>query len=246
MDTPSHPGPGGRGLGDVVAVMAVKRLEQAKTRLAASRGPGHGPLHRALVLAMMVDTVEAVEAAGIGRVIVISPDDAVLTAAGAAGAVGVREPSDSGSSGVTRLNLAFAHATTVARDRWPSARRVMFVQADLPAAGAGSLREVIAAAGAHPHALLTDRDGSGTTILLRDTSLAGPPHFGPNSAAEHRNSGAVEIDPQHEHWPDLRTDVDTAEDLEVARSLGLGPHTVAALADRECSADDTVPIGNGT
>ncbi|MGC4960152.1 2-phospho-L-lactate guanylyltransferase [Gordonia sp. DT101] len=245
MDTPSHPDPGGRGLGDVVAVMAVKRLEQAKTRLAASREPGHGPLHRALVLAMMVDTVEAVEAAGIGRVIVISPDDAVLAAAGTAGAVGVREPSDSASSGVTRLNLAFAHAAAVARDRWPTAWRVMFIQADLPAAGARSLREVIAGAAAHPHAVLTDRDGSGTTILMRDTSVAGPPRFGPDSAAAHRKAGAVEIDPHHERWPDLRTDVDTAEDLEVARSLGLGPHTLAALEDREFSTDDTVPLGNG-
>ncbi|WP_237421464.1 2-phospho-L-lactate guanylyltransferase [Gordonia sp. SID5947] len=245
MDTPSHPDPGGRDLGDVVAVMAVKRLEQAKTRLAAGRQPGQGPLHRALVLAMLTDTVETVSAAGITRIVVISPDDAVLAAAGAAGAVGVREPSESLSTGVSRLNLAFAHAASAVRDRWPAAGRVMFIQADLPAARAGSLRELIASAATHPHAVLTDRDGTGTTILLRATSVTEPPRFGPDSAVAHRSSGAVELDPHHERWPDLRTDVDTADDLEAARSLGLGPRTTAALEDRALHAEDTVPVGNG-
>ncbi|MFW0792688.1 2-phospho-L-lactate guanylyltransferase [Gordonia sp. CPCC 205515] len=231
------PGPGG-----VVAVMAVKRLDEAKSRLAASlRVPGTP--HGTLVLAMLADTLAAVRAAGVERVVVVSPDDDVLVVAQRAGAVGLREEQPrSPDTAADRLNHAFSHAHAAAAARWPDAGRIVFIQADLPAATATSLREVLAAAALHPQALLTDRDGTGTTILVRDTDILEAPRFGPNSAAAHRDSGAVDLDPTQRNWLDLRTDVDTAADLEAARLLGCGPHTTAELSRRATAAGAPQPV----
>ncbi|MGV9710409.1 2-phospho-L-lactate guanylyltransferase [Gordonia sp. NPDC003424] len=241
MTAPSGPGPDHHhAAGAVAAVMAVKRLDAAKSRLASSL-PAPGGLHGALVLAMLSDTIGAVRRAGIDRLVVVSPDDDVLATAHAAGAVGLREDDTQRSADATpgRLNLALSAAETAARLRWHDLSTIVFIQADLPAATAAGLREVLTAAAGHPQAMVTDREATGTTILIRASSIAGPPRFGPNSAAAHRAAGAVELDPGHRRWPDLRTDVDTAADLEAARLIGLGPRTAAELSGRPVAASDT-------
>lgn len=214
--------------GPIAAALAVKRLEVAKSRLATGRD-GPGTAHRALVLAMLADTVAAVRAAGIDRIVVVSPDDEVLGNARSYGAEGIREdiarPDETGDL----LNHAFALGAGSVRQRWPDTATMVFVQADLPAATPTALREVLVEAHGHRQAMITDRDGSGTTILIRDAGLAEHPSFGPNSAAAHRDSGVVELDPEHLRWPELRTDVDTAADLEDARRLGLGARTAAQV-----------------
>lgn len=226
--------------GGDVAVMAVKRLDEAKSRLAASlRAPGVP--HGALVLAMMSDTLAAVQQAGIERIVVVSPDDDVLATAARAGAVGVREAAVAADYAADRLNLAFAHARGTAAQRWPDLARIVYIQADLPAATAHSLREVLTAAAPHPQSVVTDRDGTGTTILVRAADIAEPPRFGTDSAAAHRLAGALELDPARSHWSDLRTDVDTAADLEAARLIGCGPHTAAELVRRAAAAGAPQP-----
>lgn len=228
--------------GDVVAVLAVKHLTEAKSRLAASRRRADaGPPHRALVLAMLLDTLDAIASAGIDRIVVVSPDDLVLAAARSVGAIGVPETSTS-PAGVDSLNLAFSHGAATARDRWPAIARIICVQADLPAARAESIRGVLAAAAGHAQSVLTDRAGTGTTMLIRSVDIEEPPRFGPASAEAHRRAGAVELDPDHLRWPDLRTDVDTDTDLAAADALGLGRHTSATMTMRSQDTDGP-PIG---
>lgn len=231
MEPTSHTDAGASRPGDVVAVLAVKRLAEAKSRLAASRGAASDGLHRDLVLAMLLDTMDALRGPRIEGIVVISPDDEVLAAARAAGAISVGENRGVRPGDADLLNRAFAEASTLARRRWPTVRTVMLVQADLPAATSISVQEMIAAADGLRQAVLTDRDGSGTTVLLRDRSITEPPRFGPGSASAHRAAGAVELDPGHHRWADLRTDVDTAADLDAARSLGVGRHTGAILGE---------------
>ncbi|PRC47365.1 2-phospho-L-lactate guanylyltransferase, partial [Mycobacterium sp. ITM-2017-0098] len=45
-------------------------------------------------------------------------------------------------------------------------------------------------------------------------------------AQRHRRSGAVELTGA---WPGLRSDIDTPDDLDVARDLGVGPATSQAI-----------------
>lgn len=101
---------------------------------------------------------------------------------------------------------------------------VAALPADLPALTPDVLAEALRAAGAHPRAVVADRRTAGTVLLtaLRAEDLQ--PEFGAGSAEAHRRSGAV---PLTEEWPGLRCDVDTADDLAVARALGVGPATAA-------------------
>ncbi|PRC52684.1 2-phospho-L-lactate guanylyltransferase, partial [Mycobacterium sp. ITM-2017-0098] len=83
------------------------------------------------------------------------------------------------------------------------------------------LAEAIRAARAHPRSYVTDRHGTGTAALFSFGVLLDP-HFGADPAQRHRRSGAVELTGA---WPGLRSDIDTPDDLDVARDLGVGPAT---------------------
>ena len=216
------------------AVLVVKNLSNAKTRLAATLPQRPTPeALREIVLAMLLDTLSAVELAGLDPIVVISPDSQVLRTVAATGHHMLRETSHPG----TTLNHAYAQGARWVADRRPQISHVMMVQADLPAASCRSMTEVAAAAIAHSHSLVADASGTGTALLIRPTDDTSLPLFGPNSAAAHRSHGAVELDPDHQRWVDLRTDVDTADDLSEALALGIGAHTRSALdAHRATSA----------
>ncbi|WP_244332175.1 2-phospho-L-lactate guanylyltransferase [Gordonia polyisoprenivorans] len=223
----------------VAAVLVVKHLRAAKTRLAASRlapsvtrraaAPALPATrigeHGELVLSMLLDTLAAVRSAGLAPIVVVSPDDDVLRAVDAAGARALPEIARPDSS----LNHAYAQGTQWIQARHREVRRVLMVQADLPAADAASIRAVLDECAEVPYALITDAGGDGTALLLRPADDDRLPRFGIGSAAAHRADGALEIDPAHRRWPDLRTDVDTAADLEAAVALGVGDHTRAVL-----------------
>ena len=83
------------------------------------------------------------------------------------------------------------------------------------------LAEAIDAARAYPRSFVADRHGTGTSALFA-FGVALDPLFGANSAAAHRNSGAIELTGA---WPGLRCDIDTPEDLAAARKLGMGSAT---------------------
>lgn len=222
----------------MVAVLAVKSLDHAKTRLLTEAPAAGAPLtdaeagwrtrlsgrRRDLVVAMLCDTVDSVRGAGVEHVVVVTPDDAVLTAAADAGAHGVRESADAPS-----LNGALMQGTQAARILDPAAGTVLLVQADLPAARADSLREIVAAGARRGLAMVTDHAGDGTALLIRPAAAVEPPRFGPASARAHRLSGADDLDPTGQRWPDVRTDVDTLDDLRAAVRLGVGGHTRAVL-----------------
>lgn len=219
---------GGSSIGtdlDVAGVLVVKHLDAAKTRLAASLPDAPTGGYRDLVLAMLLDTVAAVREAGLDPVVVVSPDPAVLHEVTVAGARGLPESPRPDPS----LNHAYAEGARWVRRHRPDRRWVAMIQADLPAARSGSLREVVAAAAGLPESVVTDASGDGTVLLLRPTEQDRVPRFGFDSARAHRADGAVELDAGRTRWPDLRTDVDTAADLERARSLGVGRHTRAVL-----------------
>ena len=69
-----------------------------------------------------------------------------------------------------------------------------------------------------------DRLGEGTALLACHTPFAIA--FGPGSFARHVDAGAVPIGLDESA---ARCDVDTPDDLEVARAVGLGRHTAQAL-----------------
>ena len=221
----------------VHALIAVKRLDQAKSRL-ADRLPA---AHRArLVLAMLADTVTAASAVPqIRSITVVTPDAAVTDLVGTLGATAHPEPplgspDEPARAGVVAagahtdgLNTALAHAAASVRASHPGAD-LLVLQADLPALRPAELAGMLAAAPPHGRAVVVDHTGSGTAALLVRDGGDLAPAFGPDSARRHIAAGAEELTG---YWPGLRLDVDTAADLERVVALGAGSSTRAVLHD---------------
>lgn len=204
-------------------LVPVKPLARAKTRLrgVADGGAGAPEAHARLVLALARDTLAAAaRAAAVRRAVAICSDEQVCTALRAEG---VQVIPDEPAAG---LNPALRYGEAVLRAADPTTA-VGVLQADLPALRPEELdcavRHGLATGG---RAFCPDRAGTGTTLLLAPPGQPLEPRFGAGSAAAHRATGARELSG---FWPGLRCDVDTAADLAVARGLGLGRFTRAAL-----------------
>jgi 2-phospho-L-lactate guanylyltransferase len=201
---------------DVGVIVAVKRLAAAKTRLA--------PMFSAredIVLGMLVDTLSAAARVSAVRLItVVTPDDVAASAAVQLGAQVLNDPTPPGHP--DPLNNAIAEAERVVSE---SLANIVVLQGDLPALQTQELAEAIAEARRYRRSFVADRLGTGTAALCAfGTPL--DPHFGVNSSERHRDSGAAELTGG---WPGLRCDIDTPEDLAVARGLGMGPATMRAI-----------------
>lgn len=204
--------------GDVGLIVAVKRLAAAKTRLAPVFSAA---TREKVVLAMLVDTLTAAARVGsVSRITVITPDDVAAAAAAELGADVLSDPTPDGHP--DPLNNAIAAAERVVSE---SASNIVVLQGDLPALQTQELTEAIAAARHHERSFVADRLGTGTAALCAfGTTL--DPRFGPDSSVQHRRSGAIELTGA---WPGLRCDIDTPDDLAVARRLGIGPATSRAV-----------------
>lgn len=192
-------------------VIPVKHLDRAKSRLR-----GAHPDHRALVLAVVRDTVTAAVAApGVRSVLVVCEDERVVAGLGGTGADCVDE------RGLPGLNAALRFGARVLRGRDPGAA-VAALQADLPALVPADLGAAIAEAGGR-RAYVPDHSGRGTVLLISAPGGRLDPRFGQDSAARHAES-AVAVG-----WglASLRHDVDTPGDLVEAARLGLGGRTAA-------------------
>ncbi|OZG28650.1 2-phospho-L-lactate guanylyltransferase [Williamsia sp. 1138] len=201
----------------VAVVIAVKRLDAAKTRLTPTIAADD---RRALVLAMLTDTIAAARAAGLHQLVIVSPDSSVAAVALDAGASTVVDDGEV-------LNDAFALGIEHALTLWPG-HRILVLQADLPAARPASLRAAVDHSAQHDRSYIPDHSGTGTTALFLNAHQPGGAdvlRFGPNSASEHRGRGAVDLTAGVDRWPDLRMDVDTVDDLLAAQDIGVGQAT---------------------
>lgn len=201
-------------------VVPVKPVRVAKSRL---RGLPSS-LREELVVAMAADTVAA--AAGcpvVSQVYVVTDDPRAAAAVMGCGAVLVADVPDAG------LNPALSHGARVAMLARPDCG-IAALAADLPALTAAELGVALAAAAAHPRALVADVGGTGTTLLTARAGLALAPSYGMDSRRRHVESGAFEL--RLDGCEGLRRDVDTVEDLAAAQRLGLGSRTRAVLSRR--------------
>ncbi|WP_068269794.1 2-phospho-L-lactate guanylyltransferase [Aldersonia kunmingensis] len=208
----------------VYAVVAVKSLDRAKSRLAAVLPPAG---RARLVLAMLADTLAAVEQAGnVAATTVVTPDPRVADLARRHGAHVLDEPIAAAADSLELLNTALAHAAHDVRDRHGPVH-LLALQPDLPSLRPDELDEMLCAATDERNSVVVDHHGTGTAALVWRTA-AEPlrPQFGPDSARRHLDAAAVELTGT---WPGLRLDVDTPDDLDLAVQLGVGPATREAL-----------------
>ncbi|ALR14254.1 2-phospho-L-lactate guanylyltransferase [Mycobacteroides saopaulense] len=192
---------------DFGVIIAVKNLATAKSRLAPSLP---APERERLVLGMLTHAISVAFTAA-GTVAVISPDPAAKAAAGEAGARFIFDDTPQGHP--DPLNNALRGAAAQLRVSSPN---LVVLQADLPAVTAEEFAEAMQAARAHSRSFVADRHGTGTAALFSTDGDLNP-LFGVDSARRHRDSGGI---PLTGDWPGLRCDVDTPDDLSVARELG--------------------------
>jgi 2-phospho-L-lactate guanylyltransferase len=205
---------------DIGLLIAVKRLTAAKTRLAPIFSAA---TREGVVLAMLIDTITAATAVpAMQSITVVTPDDVAADAARQLGARVIDDPTPSGHG--NPLNNAISAAEEAVRGETSN---LVVLQGDLPALQPQELSEAIAAARTYPRSFVGDRHGTGTSALIA-LGVALDPRFGPDSAQRHRDSGAIELTGA---WPGLRCDIDTPDDLLVARRLGVGATTAQAIVD---------------
>lgn len=210
---------GGSSEADIGLVIAVKRLTAAKTRLAPVFSAA---TRESVVLAMLIDTITAAAAVpAVQSITVVTPDDVAGEAAKQLGARVLPDPTPQGHR--NPLNNAIAAAEEAVR---AETSNIVVLQGDLPALQPQELAEAIAAARTYPRSYVGDRHGTGTSALIA-LGVELDPRFGQDSAERHRHSGAIELTGA---WPGLRCDIDTPDDLLVARRLGVGATTAQAIA----------------
>jgi 2-phospho-L-lactate guanylyltransferase len=201
------------------AIIPVKRLSQAKRRLAPVLT---AEARRRLVLAMLgevLGTLAQVE--DVDRVLVVTPDAGVADAALAAGASVLAEARAAGLNTAVKAGLAYAQAN--------GATDVLVLPADVPLATADELRRIVMRAGdgSRRALLVPSHDGEGTNALLMSPPGVLQPSFGPGSFLRHLGQAvARKLDVQVLQTPGLAHDIDEPRDLDylMAHRRGLGSY----------------------
>ena len=209
--------PSATGLGATWALVPLRGLEDAKTRLGAELDPEE---RLELVTAMATRTLQAIcDTPGLAGTVVVTADPAAARLAEGFGARTIVQR-------LPGLNAALREARAMAVSLGATA--ILILPIDLPGIGAPAIEallrdaaEATAGEAGRPLVLaVPDRHGTGTNALLAAPPDAIEPRFGEGSLAAHRGAaeavGAVFLTP----GGPLAFDVDTPADLLVAEGAG--------------------------
>lgn len=197
------------------AILPVKRFEAAKQRLAAGIDDER---RRALVAAMLEDTLEAIGAArSLERTIVVSGDPRAQELAARAGAEVLPDPADEGHTIAARAGIARAEAG--------GAECVALLPGDCPLLDPRELDRLLTGVPPSYVAIVPDRHGSGTNALVLAPPTAIDPAFGEGSCERHVAAArAAGVPFGVEELPSLALDLDTPADvIALTRALAEGP-----------------------
>lgn len=189
----------------VWAVVPVKPLNRAKSRLAAVLAPEQ---RAELAAAMLAHTVAVLnQSHAVTGVLVISRDNRALVIARENGARTVQE------SGAPELNAALQRASQVIAS-W-SAQAMLIMPADLPLLQPSDIVEVVKLGRYHQSVvLIPNREYSGTNGLLCRPPDMFPFAFGEQSYARHKAAAESAEAAVHVFRSErLMLDLDTPEDL---------------------------------
>lgn len=186
-----------------IAIVPIKELAHAKTRLAATLDPA---ARATLVRRTLRHVLAALDRPAIAARVVVSPDETILGDAVAGGAFALRQ-----DEGGLNDGLALARDWAIAH----SADAILIVLGDLPLLAAEDVTALLDLADRPDVAVFApDRHGLGTNALLLAPPDALPFAFGEQSLARHR---AAALDRGlHTRWydsPGTALDLDTPADL---------------------------------
>jgi len=204
---------------NVWAIVPVKPLNRAKSRLAAKLAP---EVREQLAGAMLVHTLTAIQASqSVSGILVISRDNRALVLARKHGARTVQE------SGTPELNPALERASQVITS-W-NARAALVLPADIPLLMAEDVEELVQQGRFHQSVVITpDRHEMGTNALFMRPPGLIPFLFGEASFARHVAAAEAIGAEVHVHRSErLMLDLDTPDDLalyiELCKKYGQEP-----------------------
>ena len=203
----------------IAALVPVKTLATSKSRLFPELGR---TAVAQLSTAMMADVVAVLQRVPrLARVVVVTPDAEVASAARAAGADALLRPDPGLNAAIERAAVEVAPAT---------GDGLLVVLGDVAALAARDVEILLDAVAAPGVALAPSSDG-GTSALLRLPRNVIPARFGPDSAKRHQEEAErAGVTCRRVALPSLAIDVDTARDLqEILRAGSLGARTRAVL-----------------
>ena len=212
-------GDGGAPARPVLAIVPVKALDGAKSRLRDALDPAD---RERLVLAMLADVLMNLRrCTAVERVVVVTDDREARHRAIAEGAEVVADSaSGSHSAAALRGIAAAAHPSD----------RVLLAPGDCPLLSVEDLDDLLTVP-RPPVVVVLDRHGTGTNALLLDPPDAIEPSFGEGSLQRHLDAaGAAGLQAERLMVPLLALDIDTADDLAAlrARFASLRGHAPAA------------------
>jgi len=214
----------------VWAVVPVKSLTRAKTRLAGVLAPS---ARRRLVLTMFEDVLAILRATpAIGSILVVTADRLVALNGEREGARIIPEGHPAGLNGALRLGALHA--------RRGGAKRVLFIPADVPLATPAEIGQLVSVPyrSEGEFAVIVPAQASdGTNALLLSPPEALAPNFGQDSFAMHcRQAASRGLQAQVMRLKGLGKDIDEPADLAALMMVMRGSvryaFLPAALRDR--------------
>lgn len=219
------PGAGTPARGPVLAIVPVKALDAAKSRLSGSLNPGD---RQRLMLAMLADVLMNLRRCeAVSRVVVVTDDRDARHRAQAEGAEVVP---DGGAASHSEAALRGIAAAAHPHDR------VLLAPGDCPLVTVEDLDALLGEP--QPSVVVVpDRHGTGTNALLLDPPDAIEPSFGEGSLRRHLElASALGVTAASRVVPSLALDIDTMDDLATLRARfaslrGGAPATRGVLAE---------------
>jgi 2-phospho-L-lactate guanylyltransferase len=206
----------GADLSRLVAIVPVRTLEGAKSRLGGSLDAEE---RQDLVRMLLERTIRAAsQVPAIESVVVVSPDPAILGLAVIGGATPLRQVGEG-------LNEGLGQAVDWAIKNGASA--VLVLAGDLPSVSGASIGEIVATASAAASesraivVVVPDRHGRGTNALLLSPPDAIDFAFGLDSRNAHEDAARAVDALNLEVDGPLALDLDLPEDLTLAEERGL-------------------------
>ncbi len=212
---------------DVWAVLPVKRLALAKSRLGGVLTPAE---RRRLARAMLLDVLDAVQATtGIDAVLVVTADAEVARLAQGQGTRILRDAFETG------VNEAVAQATSLLTAEGRDG--VVILPADVPLANPDELRAVLAAMAMGSIVLVPASGEGGTNLIAAAPPSLVDPCFGVDSFAKHVAAARARgIAPKIMRLDGIGHDVDNPHDLLIQLGRGAPTRTHTLLRDHDVTA----------
>ncbi len=190
-----------------VAVVPVKELDAAKSRLSARLGQRQ---RRELVLAMLDDVLAALSrAAALSGIIVVTREPEIASIAQRFGAELLDEPVHPGDGYTHAVEYAVRE---LQRRNEPA---MLTVPGDVPAVTSQEITEILATGAQTAVVLVPSRNERGTNAALIRPPGALPLRFGEPSFARHlERAGQMSLRAEVLRLPGLSLDLDTPADLD--------------------------------